>query len=231
MNKQPRILIKKNGAYLVSGNVPLSKEIAVTKRVYPIKWKKGESYPDRENYLLCRCGKSLKKPYCDGTHTKCGFDGAETAHNDKYVSRAEKTHGPTLDLTDVEELCSGARFCDVAGGAWTLTEKSDKPQSKQTAIQQACDCPSGRLVAWDPSTGTPMEPHFEPSISVTEDPGANVSGPLWVKGGIPVVSENGAAYETRNRVTLCRCGESKNKPFCDGEHVECKFQDGDECLK
>jgi CDGSH-type Zn-finger protein len=53
---------------------------------------------------------------------------------------------------------------------------------------------------------------------VIEDPQMGVSGPIWVRGGIPVEAVNGKAYEIRNRVTLCRCGKSSNKPFCDSSH-------------
>jgi len=35
-----------------------------------------------------------------------------------------------------------------------------------------------------------------------------------------VIGADGRAYEVRNRVSLCRCGKSKNKPFCDGSHLE-----------
>ena len=44
-----------------------------------------------------------------------------------------------------------------------------------------------------------------------------------------VITEDGpylASYEGRNRVTLCRCGASSNKPFCDGSHASVKFDDG-----
>jgi CDGSH-type Zn-finger protein len=58
-----------------------------------------------------------------------------------------------------------------------------------------------------------------------EDPAEGVSGPLWLRGGIPVFAADGFAYEVRNRVTLCRCGASKNKPFCDGSHAAIKFTD------
>ena len=58
-----------------------------------------------------------------------------------------------------------------------------------------------------------------------EDPQEECSGPLWVKGGIPVNGPNGTEYEQRNRVTLCRCGASANKPYCDGTHVTVHFQD------
>jgi len=41
------------------------------------------------------------------------------------------------------------------------------------------------------------------------------SGPLWLRGGIPVVAADGFENEVRKRVTLCRCGQSRNKPFRD----------------
>jgi CDGSH-type Zn-finger protein len=48
-----------------------------------------------------------------------------------------------------------------------------------------------------------------------------------VRGGIEVHSADGRVYELRNRVALCRCGASGNKPFCDGSHVATGFNDGD----
>ncbi|MCJ7713336.1 CDGSH iron-sulfur domain-containing protein, partial [Candidatus Bathyarchaeota archaeon] len=58
-----------------------------------------------------------------------------------------------------------------------------------------------------------------------------VSGPIWVKGGVIVESSDGTSYEVRNRQTLCRCGKSENKPFCDGTHIKAGFNDGDKSLK
>jgi CDGSH-type Zn-finger protein len=83
----------------------------------------------------------------------------------------------------------------------------------------------------DNEKGTAVEPSFDPAISLVEDPHKRVSGGLWLKGGIMVESADGKAYETRNRVTLCRCGKSANKPFCDGTHIDSGFDDGDESLK
>ena len=83
----------------------------------------------------------------------------------------------------------------------------------------------------DKKTGKVMEKEFEQSISLVEDPQNKVSGPIWVKGGVPVESSDGSTYEVRNRVTLCRCGKSQNKPFCDGSHIDEGFDDGDESLK
>ena len=103
--------------------------------------------------------------------------------------------------------------------------KSDNPKAREIAIEEACNCPSGRLTAVDKKTGKAIEPKFPPSISIVEDVPAGVSGPLWVKGGIPIESSDGSIYEVRNRQTICRCGKSCNKPFCDGRHIENKFND------
>ena len=70
------------------------------------------------------------------------------------------------------------------------------------------------MVTWDKKTKAPFEKKFQPSIEIIEDPQIKVSGPIWVKGGIEIESADGYKYETRNRVTLCRCGKSNNKPFC-----------------
>lgn len=230
-NDKKKIVVSKDGPYLVSGNIPLAKEkIIADKNGMPIKWAKGDKYPDQQTYALCRCGKSRNKPYCDGTHAKVSFNGTETASRKPYQEQAETYHGPDLDLTDAEALCAIAKFCHRAGSAWVLTETSDNPQAKQTAIQEAGDCPSGRLVAWEKNSQKPSEPDFEPSISVVEIPYAKVSGPLWAKSSIPIESADGTPYEVRNRVTLCRCGQSKNKPFCDGRHISAKFNDGDSSI-
>ena len=53
-----------------------------------------------------------------------------------------------------------------------------------------------------------------------------MGGPIYVRGGIPIASLDGTPYEVRNRVALCRCGASQNKPFCDGSHVDAAFRDG-----
>jgi len=73
--------------------------------------------------------------------------------------------------------------------------------------------------------GEAVEPHFEPSIGLVQDTASGISGPIWAPGGIPIVGADGDAYEVRNRVTLCWCGVSSNKPFCDGTHVPFRFND------
>jgi CDGSH-type Zn-finger protein len=64
-----------------------------------------------------------------------------------------------------------------------------------------------------------IEPKLPQEISALADIAAGVHGPLWIKGGIPIEDANGKLYPVRNRVTLCRCGRSVNKPFCDATHM------------
>ena len=60
------ITIRKNGPYIVTGAIEL-------------KDADGNAYPAKENMALCRCGGSTNKPFCDGTHSKVGFQAAEQA--------------------------------------------------------------------------------------------------------------------------------------------------------
>jgi CDGSH-type Zn-finger protein len=216
-----KIVVSKNGPFLVSGRIPLIREeICNDEEGYCRTWKEVARYPVRENYALCRCGHSGNKPFCDGTHAAVHFDGTEGAGEETCLHHPKRIRGPALELEDVEDLCAHARFCMRAGGIWNLTRKSDIPEARDTAIEEACNCPSGRLVLRDRETGGVIEPELERSIVVIEYPPGEEHGPLWVRGGIPVESAGGKQYTVRNRVTLCRCGKSGNKPFCDGSHIE-----------
>jgi hypothetical protein len=79
-------------------------------------------------------------------------------------------------------------------------------------------CPSGRLVTQPDGAEERDEIPYPPAVAVIED------GPIWVRGGVQVVAADGEPYEMRNRQTLCRCGQSQNKPFCDGSHKEFGFE-------
>ena len=220
------IRVTRDGPYLVSDNVPLAKvTIGANQEGESVRYDWGKLYPEQRQYYLCRCGHSASKPYCDGTHAKIGFDGTETASRKPYREQAKLIEGPVLSLTDASSLCAFARFCDPNGQVWRLVEETDRAKAKQDFVRQTCDCPSGRLVAWDNETGEPIEPKLEPSLGLIEDPVEQCSGPIWARGGIQVIATDGFHYEIRNRVTLCRCGASKNKPFCDGTHAAIKFRD------
>lgn len=218
----PKIKIVKDGPYLVTGNVPLDEKI-IRPKGHEWEYRQGKTYPPMQSYALCRCGKSSTMPFCDGHHKQVGFDGTETASREPFFEQAEIMEGPHLILADVENLCAFARFCHGKhGDAWELMEHEDDKYLEE-CLKTICECPAGRLVAIDKQTRQPIEPALETSIVILQDPAEDCSGPIWVRGGIPIESADGSVYEIRNRVTLCRCGESENKPFCDATHVSIGF--------
>jgi CDGSH-type Zn-finger protein len=217
---QARIEVTKDGPYLVTGSLPLSEQRIVTNaKGESLDYEESRQYPEQPQCALCRCGHSDNKPFCDGTHKKVHFDGTETAGRKPYREQAETFEGPAMLLTDAESLCAFARFCDPKGRIWNLVGLTDDPEARRLVEYEAGHCPGGRLVASDRKTGQPIEPEFEASLGLIEDTAKGVSGPIWVRGGIPVFAADGETYEVRNRVTLCRCGRSGNKPFCDGSHA------------
>lgn len=222
-----RVTISKNGPYMVTGNVPLATQTIISdSEGGSERWQEGAPVPHSETYALCRCGASKHKPFCDGTHAKIAFNGTETASRDTYASQARRLDGGKLSLTDAEALCAFARFCDPNGQVWNQVQRTDDPSVARTFLNQVQNCPSGRLVATDTTTGKAVEREVPVSIGLVEDPQEQCSGPLWLRGGIPMIAADGFHYEVRNRVTLCRCGASANKPFCDGSHAKIKFNAG-----
>jgi CDGSH-type Zn-finger protein len=223
-----RVTVTKDGPYIVSGGVPLAEQTIVANAAGDSEtWRQGKSVPTKNEYALCRCGHSKTTPFCDGTHNRIKFDGTETASRAPFSEQAKVLDGPVMALADAAGLCAFARFCDPNGQVWAQVAQTDDPRVKAMFTRQVADCPSGRLVAWDKATGKPVEPKLPISIGLVEDPAQQCGGPLWLRGGIAVISEaDGFEYERRNRVTLCRCGASKNKPFCDGSHAAIKFRAG-----
>jgi CDGSH-type Zn-finger protein len=224
-SKLAKIQVSKDGPYLVSGNVPLIREEAVRgKDGIPFQWRKLAKYPEQENYALCRCGGTKDPPYCDGSHLTINFDGNETAERHSQTD-LQLVEGPAIDMNGNAAPCARAQFCQRGGGIWKLVKQSDQPDKRSLAVVSACQCPAGRLVAYRKEDRTPIEPELEWIISVTEDPGRGVSGPLWVKGGLIIEGADGQPYERRNRVALCRCGHSNKMPLCDGTHISISFRE------
>lgn len=219
------ISIQKDGPYLVYGEPPINSEIITPDETgHSWMYKKGEAVEnDCELIALCRCGHSSHKPCCDGTHEHTEWDSEETAAIEHILSDAEKYEDLDLVLNDNKKYCAIARFCDGKKDIWELMEEPFDEETKEIIKHRATYCPSGRLILRNKETGEIYEPNHDPSIGILEDPVMKVSGPIWVKGGIRIESADGSSYEIRNRVTLCRCGHSRNKPFCDGSHIKIKF--------
>lgn len=222
-----KIVVNPHGPYRVVGGVPLAiQTITPNARGESWEWVEGRKFPVSEEYFLCRCGRSKNKPFCDNSHLAAGFVGEETASRRPIERRSEHFEGPDLTLSDAEEMCAFARFCDPGGKIWALMERSGDPKVRELVVREAAHCPAGRLVLREKSTGKVLEPDLPPSIGLIEDTALECSGGLWVRGGVRVESLNGVQYEVRNRMALCRCGMSTNMPFCNGSHASIRFQDG-----
>lgn len=221
------IKITKDGPYLVYGISNINQEIIVPDDdgeswIY----EKGKKFACQSNpTALCRCGHSNEKPFCDGSHSKVQWNPKETASKENVLNNSTVAKSDTFTLYDNQELCSYARFCDAYGGVWSLVKHNSHNANNGVIEHEIAHCPSGRLMLYNNKEGYFYEPKFDPSISLIEDSIIKISGPLWVKGGIRIESSDGTNYEIRNRVTLCRCGKSKNKPFCDSSHIFSNFND------
>lgn len=100
-----------------------------------------------------------------------------------------------------------------------MRRDSNDPDVLAQVIDKLDNCPSGALAYALEAGGEIIEPELAKEVVVIPD------GPLWVTGGVPVDRSDGLPIETRNRVTLCRCGASAIKPLCDGTHKEIGFSD------
>lgn len=221
------ITVTEKGPFLVYGRPPLAEQfIMPNEQNESWYFQEGRRFStEAEPTALCRCGASKRKPYCDGSHETAAWDPTLTAPDESLLDKAETVEGGTLTMTDNPKYCVFARFCHPGGDAWTLTEQSEDPEARRLAIREASMCPSGRLTAWDRETAKPYEFRFRPSLGLIEDVTIGSSGGLWIRGGIPLRREDGHTYEIRNRVVACRCGQSANKPYCDGTHAAIKWRD------
>jgi CDGSH-type Zn-finger protein len=137
----------------VSGDLPLSEQaIVINAEGESLDYQEGKKFPAAKQYALCRCGQSANKPFCDGTHAKIQFDGTETASHQPYLKQAETIEGPTMVLTDQENLCAFARFCDPKGRIWNLVKQTDNAEAESWWSLKRVIVPPD---VWWPGTGKP----------------------------------------------------------------------------
>lgn len=197
-----KISVLTGGPYRVEGGVPLRDH-------------QGGEIETPPAYSLCRCGGSNNKPFCDGTHKSNNFNGQEFASKDTVADRAEKCAGATVTIHDDRSRCAHAGVCTdnlpkvFKLGVEPWIDPNGAPADEIMKVVSAC--PSGALSYSLESSTELIESPDGPSITVAKD------APYAVRG-VSVVAGDGAAYDTRERQTLCRCGGSRNKPFCDGSH-------------
>jgi len=217
--QDPRIRVSNNGPYLVSGGPQLTTRTPVLgEHGDAVAWTEGTVRKSSATYVLCRCGQSRNKPFCDGSHQKVGFDGTCTADRAPSAERRKVYAGVGIVMTDDESLCAGYAFCDPHGSVWREIADTADPAIRKRVERQIADCPSGRLQYAKSANEPPVEISYPPTVATIPN------GALWVLGGVPVETADGFTYEVRNRQLLCRCGASENKPFCDGSHRRVNFQ-------
>ena len=211
---EQRIRVLNGGPYRVEGGVPLLDH-------------EGAEVEAQPAYSLCRCGGSNNKPFCDGTHKSNNFNGQEFASKDTSADRAERCVGENLTIHDDRSRCAHAGFCtDNLSAVFKLgVEPWIDPNGADVddIIRVVSSCPSGALSYSLADASEPVESPEGPSITVAKD------APYAVRG-VRVIAGDDEAYDSRERQTLCRCGGSRNKPFCDGSHwyMGFKHQMGDD---
>ncbi len=219
-----RIVITKNGPYVVEGDIPLVRKTqVVSEHGEPLTWRKdGEIPVSKEGYRLCRCGQSGNKPFCDDTHEKIEFDGTEAADTSAAGSRkSEIPRGTGIIVEKDASLCMLSGYCEFSDvGLARMVASTEDTKMRALVMAMIERCPAGALTYRIEADGPDIEPDLPQQIAITTEITSfgPIDGPLWVTGGIEIVRSDGQPFETRNRVTLCNCGHSYNKPLCDGRH-------------
>ena len=90
--------------------------------------------------------------------------------------------------------------------------------SSEEIMEQVMKCPSGALSIKSESENKSESVKTDTEIVIIKN------GPLQIKGSLSIKHKDGKE-ETQKEVYLCRCGQSENKPFCDGTHKKCGFKD------
>jgi CDGSH-type Zn-finger protein len=207
----PSITCESNGPYLVANLRKMTNS-------------KGEILGTRAALALCRCGGSSLKPYCDcdGTHARIGFDSSK--HPDRTPDRLDTYAGKELSVLDNRGTCCHSGNCTDRLPA--VFHHDGEPfvdpngASKDEIVSIVRACPSGALGYVDNGVTYTGEER-EPAICVSQD------GPYHVQGSIDLQHEQRNEGANLQHYALCRCGHSKNKPFCDGSHWNVKFHDPD----
>jgi CDGSH-type Zn-finger protein len=217
-NPSPTITVTPNGPLLVRGDVPVYRRRHIeTEAGEPIAWKTVARLEAGPRFALCRCGGSQIKPFCDATHRRNGFESPDSAAG-TYDERAKVLGGAQITVRDDRSICSHAGFCgNQVTNVWKSVSNTADTVVRAQVIAMIERCPSGALTYG--VDGDDAEPLLPQAIGVVDD------GPICVTGGVTVTTADGTVFETRNRVTLCRCGASANKPLCDGSHSKAGFRD------
>lgn len=173
----------------------------------------------RETVLLCRCGASNRKPFCDGTHVGVGFSSKR-----KWKPGAGNLvdHvGAGVTIHDNRGLCAHVEYCveelpqvfDRSKRPWVNPDGA----SVEAIVALCKKCPSGALSCTVDGVLYRNYDERPPVVIATHE------GPYYLEGYVEVVGEEFSEGYSEEHCTLCRCGESRNKPLCDGRHWDVGF--------
>ncbi len=207
MKERPTIECKPNGPYLVKG-------------LEELRNSTGDRIPTKPVIALCRCGGSANKPFCDGTHQTNGFSDARLS--DGSADKLDVYRGRRITVYDNRAICAHAGRCTE--GLAAVFKYGSEPwidpdgAAVEAIIEVIGRCPSGALSYSLEGMENRDQPR-EPSVTVSKD------GPYAVVGGAELTGQAWGPGASTEHYTLCRCGGSKNKPFCDGTHWSIGFKD------
>jgi len=174
----------------------------------------------KETMALCRCGGSANKPFCDGTHAKIGFSSAKL--EGRVEDKRENYEGEQITIHDNRGICAHAGRCtDGLPSVFRLKEEPwihPNSASSDEIIETVGKCPSGAL-SYSVDGIEHRDHKGEPTIFVAPN------GPYVVSGGPDLLDTSRGEGASKEHFTMCRCGGSKNKPFCDGTHWHINFTD------
>jgi len=200
--ENPKIVVVKNGPFMVHGVDDM-----VDHRDRPLETK--------QVMALCRCGASSNKPFCDGNHAKEGFTGEKQAG--RLRDRVKDYQGDGIIIHDNRLICSHDGTCIFElpevfhAREWPWINPT--AASVEEIIEVIEKCPSGALSY---TINGKLHKDFGERPSSIK---LAIRGPIDVRGGITLEDEDGSVPECKEHYALCRCGRSKNKPFCDGGHM------------
>ena len=174
----------------------------------------------RSTLALCRCGGSANKPFCDGTHAKIGFSSAKL--EGRVEDKLENYEGEQITIHDNRGICAHAGRCtDGLPSIFRLKQEpwiDPNTAGSEEIIAVIGKCPSGAL-SYSIDGVEHRDREGEPAIFVAPN------GPYVVSGGPELLETPRGEGASTEHFTLCRCGGSKNKPFCDGTHWHIQFKD------